>query len=89
MEVLAGARDEVYLRHLRGLLLRCKVLPLQGLADYEVAADLYRTCRREGETIRRLTDCLIAVAALRAGVPILHEDRDFTVIARHSTLQVA
>jgi predicted nucleic acid-binding protein len=89
MEVLAGARDEAHLRQLRRLLLRCEALPLQGRADYEAAAALYRTCRQKGETIRRLTDCLIAAPAIRAGAAILHEDKDFDVIARHSSLKTA
>lgn len=86
MEVLAGAQDEVHLQQLRRLLLRCELLPVQGLADYEAAASLYRLCRRQGETIRSLTDCLIAVPALRAGAAVLHDDRDFDAIARHSAL---
>jgi predicted nucleic acid-binding protein len=86
MEVLAGAREEAHLRALRRLLLRCELLPLSGLADFEAAADLYRTCRRAGETIRALTDCLIAVPTIRAGAAVLHADRDFDAIARHSAL---
>ena len=82
-------RDDAHLQRLQGLLLRCELLPLQGLADYEAAASLYRTCRREGETIRRLTDCLIAIPAIRAGAAILHEDKDFDAIARHSALKIA
>lgn len=89
MEVLAGARDDTHLRHLRRLLLRCEMLPLRGLGDYNAAADLFRTCRREGETIRRLTDCLIAVPSMRAGAAILHQDKDFNAIARHSALRIA
>lgn len=89
MEVLAGARDEVHLRQLRRLLLRCELLPLHGLVDYEAAASLYRACRRHGETIRRLTDCVIAVPALRADAAVLHADRDFDVIARHSALRIS
>jgi predicted nucleic acid-binding protein len=88
MEVLAGARDEAHLRMLQQLMQRCDLLPLHGLADFEAAAGMYRTCRRAGETIRALTDCLIAISALRADVPVLHEDRDFDAIARHSALRV-
>lgn len=86
MEVLAGAHDETHRLALRRLLLRCELLTLSGLADYEAAADLYRTCREAGETIRALTDCLIAVPAMRAGAAVLHADRDFDAIARHSAL---
>jgi predicted nucleic acid-binding protein len=89
MEVLAGARDEMHLQQLRRLMLRCDLLPLHGLTDYEAAAGLYRTCRRVGETIRKLVDCLIAIPAIRTGAAVLHEDRDFDAIARHSSLQIA
>lgn len=87
MEVLAGARDDRHLAQLRGLLARCSELPL-GRADYEVAAALYRTCRRQGETVRRLVDCLIAAAAIRADATVLHADVDFVVLARHTALRL-
>ena len=87
MEVLAGARDESHLLALRRLLARAVTLPTLT-ADYEDAAALYRRCRRQGETVRKLIDCLIAASAIRAGVPILHNDSDFDVLARHTELQV-
>lgn len=87
MEVLAGARDEWHLASLRKLLARATVLPTASV-DYEEAAALYRLCRRRGETIRSLTDCLIAAVAIRADVAVLHHDRDFTVLARHTTLRI-
>jgi predicted nucleic acid-binding protein len=87
MEVLAGARDEEHLNGLRRLLARASVVPAEP-ADYEEAAALYRTCRRRGETVRKLVDCLIAAMAIRAGVPVLHADTDFDVLARHTALRV-
>lgn len=87
MELLAGARDEQHLRDLRGLLARGSLIPTEP-ADYEEAGALYRACRRGGETVRRLIDCLIAATAMRTSTPILHSDRDFEVIARHTTLQL-
>lgn len=87
MEVLAGARDEFHLRQLRGLLARAAALPV-GTADFESAAAIYRTCRRRGETVRKLIDCLIGATAIREDVPILHADADFDVLARHTTLQI-
>jgi predicted nucleic acid-binding protein len=88
MEVLAGARDDDQRDKLRRLLARCEYLPVDGLDDFEAAAELYRTCRSAGETVRALTDCLIAVVALRAAVSVLHADRDFDVLARHAALRV-
>ncbi len=87
MEVLAGARDEHHLERLRRLLARASVLPTTR-ADYDEAAALFRRCRREGSTIRRLIDCLIASVAIRAATPILHNDGDFDVLARHTALRL-
>ena len=86
MEVLAGARDEQHLRALRGLLARATIIATEPV-DYEEASALYRACRRDGETVRKLIDCLIAATAIRAAVPILHLDNDFEVIARHTPLR--
>ena len=88
MEVLAGARDELHLQALRRLLARATVLPTDP-AHFEEAAALFRRCRRQGETVRRLIDCLIAAVAIRSGAPILHRDGDFDVLARHPELEVA
>ena len=87
MEVLAGARDESHLLLLRRLLARTASIEARP-ADYETAAGLYRHCRRSGETVRKLIDCLIAAIAIRAGVPVLHNDADFTVLGRHTALQI-
>ncbi len=51
------------------------------------AAQLYRTARRAGFTIRSSTDCLIAACALRHGAAVLHRDRDFEALARISGLR--
>lgn len=87
MEILAGARNEQHLHRLRRLLARASLLPT-GPADYEAAAAHYRNCRRNGGTIRKLIDCLIAAVAIRDGVSVLHLDADFDVLARHTPLQV-
>ena len=89
MELLAGPTTQDEMARLRRLLLRFQLLPVEGLADYEAAADLYRRCRAGGETVRKLTDWLIAVVAIRNGATLLHRDHDFEVIARHTTLRLA
>jgi predicted nucleic acid-binding protein len=89
MELLAGASTPERVTQLRRLLGRFHVLAVEGLADYEAAAELYRRCRAGGETVRKLTDCLIAAVAVRHGATVLHRDHDFEVIARHSPLRVA
>ena len=87
MEVLAGARNERHLVGLRRLLARAIVIPT-GAIDYDEAAALYRACRRDGETVRKLIDCLIGAIAIRSDVPLLHRDTDFDVLARHTDLRI-
>lgn len=89
MEVLAGGRDEAHFQRLHRMLFGCDFLSMTGLADYEDAATLYRRCRQAGSTPRSLTDCLIAAVAIRADVELLHVDRDFELIAKHSPLRLA
>jgi predicted nucleic acid-binding protein len=88
MEILAGARDDADRERLRRLLYGLEFLAVDGPADYESAAEIYRACRKAGETPRKLTDCLIAAVAMRADAALLCEDADFAVIARHTTLQL-
>ena len=87
MEVLAGARDELHQRDLRRLLARATLIPIRP-GDFDQAAALYRQCRRRGETVRVLVDCLIGALAIRADLPVLHCDADFDALARHTPLRV-
>jgi predicted nucleic acid-binding protein len=89
MEVLAGARDDADRDWLRRFLHGHHFLPSDGPADYESAAELYRLCRRGGETPRKLADCLIAVVAMRHDAELLCVDADFHVIARHAPLRLS
>lgn len=88
MELLAGTQGASATREVRRRLAGVPVLPLKGLPDYETAAALYRACRRGGETVRSLTDCLIAVVVIAAGATLLGADRDFEVLARHTPLRL-
>ncbi len=89
LELLAGAwrGGGAGVETLAALLDLCHDLPQAPRDDVEAAAELYRRCRANGETIRSLTDCLIAAIAIRNDVPVLHKDKDFDIIARHSRLQ--
>jgi predicted nucleic acid-binding protein len=89
MEVLAGARRDEQRDKLRRLLRRFALLSAGDLATYEHAAEVYRACRRGGETIRKMTDCLIAAVAIQEGAAVLHRDADFAAIARHTSLDLA
>ena len=87
MEVLAGARDEQHLQQLRRLLARASTIPTEPV-DYDAAAALYRTCRRQGHTVRKLIDCLIAAVAIRGDVAVLHKDTDFDILAQLTSVRI-
>jgi len=54
---------------------------------FEEAAQLYRMARRAGVTVRSGVDCLIVACAIRHGLPVLHHDRDFSLLAKVSPLE--
>jgi hypothetical protein len=73
---------------------RAGFLALPVLSDpiplelYVAAADIYRSGRRRGLTIRSSVDCLIAAIAIENRVPVWHKDRDFAAIATYTELAV-
>jgi predicted nucleic acid-binding protein len=87
MELLTGARTAQDATDVRRLLLRGELLTVQTPTDWETAGDLFGRCRRQGQIVRTLSDCLIAAVAIRHDVPVLHRDRDFDVLVRHTSLQ--
>jgi predicted nucleic acid-binding protein len=86
-EVLQGFRDEVAFRLAREAMLAIPIvespMPQQRFED---AANLFRTARRAGVTVRSSVDCLIAACALRHGLTVVHRDRDYAALARVSNL---
>ena len=62
------------------------IVKSSGREDYDQAAALYRKCRRNGETVRKLIDCLIGAVAIRLNMSVLHADADFATLARHTQL---
>jgi predicted nucleic acid-binding protein len=88
MEILAGARDDNDRDRLRRLLYGQEFLAVDGPADYEQAAEIYRLCRSGGGTPRKLSDCLIASVTIRNQAELLCQDADFEVIARHAPLKI-
>ncbi len=89
MELLAGARDSAEHHRLRRLLARAELLSVAAFDDYESAALIQRRCRSAEAPARSIIDCLIAAVAIRNDAALLHRDRDFELIARHTALRIA
>lgn len=87
-EILQGLRagpdvDRVE-RHLRAF----PILRLEALDDFTLAAELFRTAREAGATVRKTLDCLIAAPCVRTGAPLLHRDSDFDRLATCTPLRL-
>jgi predicted nucleic acid-binding protein len=87
-ELSAGADDRQHAEELRGLLLRGPLLAVAGPHDWLDAAQLYRTARSRGLTVRSSIDGLIAAVAIRTGTPLLTVDRGFEALAEMSNLVI-
>lgn len=87
MELLIGTTDESRAAQRRQRLRSFVIEPLAPIRDAEDAAAIHRQCRRRGDTVRSMIDCLIAAMALRLEVPVAHRDRDFEAIREHCGLQ--
>lgn len=81
MEVVAGARTDEREADLRRLMARFALLRFDPVADFDVAARIYRECRRIGVTPRGMVDCMIASVAQRHGATLLARDRDLEAVA--------
>ena len=83
LEVLQGVNPDRQFAAVRRVLgAQVMLAPLDTLATFESAAQLYRRARRQGLTIRKSTDCLIAAIALEHAVVLVHNDRDFLALAQ-------
>jgi predicted nucleic acid-binding protein len=93
LEILAGARDDADWASIQGYLVSQAILePTTG--SWSSAARIYFDLRRMGLTVRKVIDCCIAQVALEHNVTLLHNDRDFEIIAmvrplQHMRLQLA
>jgi predicted nucleic acid-binding protein len=83
LEVLQGARTAI---EYRKLLEYFETIPFytlnRGKESYERAAHLNFACRRSGVTVRSTIDLLIAQTAIENNLFLLHNDSDFTNMAK-------
>lgn len=81
-EILQGAASTESLVKLREYFSTLPfLLPTHPIKTYEKAAELYARCRFRGYTPRSPHDCLVACIAIEHKVRLLHDDRDFVMLA--------
>ena len=79
-EILQGIANDTTHRRVRRYLVPLILLPMPE-AVFARAADIYRRLRKQGTTLRKTNDCIIAATALQHHCRLLHNDKDFAPIA--------
>lgn len=87
-ETLQGFKDDKEYEAAKKHLLNFPVYRLKFPESYIQAAQLYRSCRNKGITIRKTADCLIAQTAIEHRLFLLHNDNDFDRISSICNLQI-
>lgn len=83
LEVLQGVTSQRQFEATRRILgAQTLVQPLEAITTFEDAAQLYRNARRQGLTVRKSSDCLIAAIALEQNALLVHNDRDFLALQK-------
>jgi len=88
VEVLQGFRDEREATVAGELLDRFDQVAIVDARIARQAAAYYRQLRRQGITVRKTIDLLIATRCIDKGWWLLHNDRDFEPLRRHLGLRV-
>jgi len=87
-EVLQGFKKDGDFELARHHLLHFPIYSLSGFDSYIKSAQIYRKCRKQGITIRKTADCIIAQTAIENRLILLHDDTDFDRIALACPLKI-
>ncbi len=87
-EILQGFVYDTDFKKAKELLLTFPILNDNPVEMSIAAADLYRSIRKKGATIRKSNDCLIAAYCIKHKIPVLHKNRDFRTMSKNSALKI-
>jgi predicted nucleic acid-binding protein len=87
-EVLQGFETDAAFNKAKELLDAFEAVPLAGKAICEKAALNFRELRKQGVSIRKTIDTIIATCCIERDYALLHKDRDFDAFEKHLGLRV-
>ncbi|MDQ2721014.1 MAG: PIN domain-containing protein [Bacteroidota bacterium] len=87
-EILQGIKEKKLLSFVEDSLLGFQFFNYDMYEAAFEAAALYRLLRTKGVTVRSSNDCSIAWLCISNNFPILHNDKDFDNIAKHTSLKI-
>ncbi|MGB8816940.1 MAG: PIN domain nuclease [Rhizobiaceae bacterium] len=83
LEILRGIPNEHQARKVERMMLEFEMVAIGGKEMARSAAANYRLLRSKGITPRGSIDLLIATWCIENRIPLLHKDRDFTMMEGH------
>ncbi len=86
-EVLQGFRTDRGFNRARKILVALPTIH-PDVGRHVRAAQLFRSLRAKGVTVRGAVDCIIAQTCLDLDIELLSPDRDFEHVARHTALRL-
>lgn len=86
-EILQGIRSEEEYENVKDSILAFPVPDWRPIEASISAAQLYRSLRKKGITIRKSNDCLIAAFAQQFDLAVLHIGRDFSLMAGQGVIR--
>lgn len=86
-EILQGIRKDSDYKKVKAFLLELPIYQTKGLETYLNAAQIFRTCRTKGKTVRKTVDCIIAAICIENHLLLLHNDRDYKHIESCTALK--
>jgi len=78
MEVLQGIKEDKVYERVKSFMESILI----------ISANIYRTCRKKGKTIRKSIDCLIASISINHGLTLFANDKDFIHLAEYFGLKL-
>jgi predicted nucleic acid-binding protein len=88
VEVLLGARDDAHAARIERSLRKFTIEAMLGDDMAVKTARNYRILRLKGITVRKTVDLIIATFCAEHGHSLLHDDRDFDMMAAHLGLTI-
>jgi predicted nucleic acid-binding protein len=87
-EILQGIRSDKEFKSIKEYCLQFPIYNPNNLETYLEAAQIFRSIRKKGKTIRKTLDCIIAAICIENNLELLHKDKDFTLISQCTKLKV-
>lgn len=83
LEILQGIKDDNHYQITKQSLSKLVLHELFGKEMAEICAENYRSLRKQGITIRKTADVIIASYCIHHSISLLFSDRDFVPFVNH------